>query len=37
VTARTIERETGVKFKTIQGNPAAHELYKAAADVFRTG
>ena len=35
VTARTIERETGLTFKTIQRNAAAYELYSAAADVFR--
>jgi hypothetical protein len=35
VTARTIERETGLTFKTIQRNAAAYELYTAAADVFR--
>jgi len=36
VTARTIERETGLTFKTIQRNAAAYELYKAAAHTFRT-
>ena len=35
VTARTIERETGLTFKTIQRNAAAYELYIGAADVFR--
>ena len=35
VTARTIERETGLTFKTIQRNAAAYELYTVAADVFR--
>lgn len=35
VTARTIERETGLTFKTIQRNAAAYDLYTAAADVFR--
>jgi hypothetical protein len=35
VTARVIERETGLTFKTIQRNPMAYELYKAAAAVFR--
>jgi hypothetical protein len=37
VTARTIERETGLRFKTIQRNAVAYELYKATAEVFRTG
>jgi hypothetical protein len=37
VTARTIERETGLTFKTIQRNAAAYELYKAAAEAFRSG
>jgi hypothetical protein len=37
VTARTIERETGLTFKTIQRNAAAYELYKATAEVFRDG
>jgi hypothetical protein len=35
VTARTIERETGLTFKTIQRNAAAYDLYSGAADVFR--
>ena len=35
VTARAIERETGLTFKTIQRNAAAYDLYTAAADVFR--
>ena len=35
VTARTIERETGLTFKTIQRNAAAYDLYTGAADVFR--
>ena len=37
VTARAIERETGLTFKTIQRNAAAYELYKAAAEAFRSG
>ncbi len=37
VTARTVERETGLTFKTIQRNAVAYELYKAAAHAFRTG
>ena len=37
VTARTIERETGLTFKTILRNAAAYELYKAAVHAFRTG
>ncbi|MBV9358243.1 MAG: hypothetical protein JO023_22245 [Chloroflexi bacterium] len=37
VTARTIERETALTFKTIQRNAAAYELYKAAAEAFRVG
>jgi hypothetical protein len=37
VTARTIERETGITFKTIQRNVAAYQLYKAAAEAFCTG
>jgi len=37
VTTPTIERETGLTFKTIQRNAAAYELYKAAAHAFRTG
>jgi hypothetical protein len=37
VTARTIEHETGLTFKTIQRNSAAYELYKAAAEAFRGG
>jgi hypothetical protein len=37
VTARTIERETGLTFKTIQRNSAAYELYMAVAHVFGTG
>jgi len=36
VTARTIERETGLTFKTIQRNAAAYGLYTGAADVFRS-
>ena len=36
VTARTIERETGLTFKTIQRNAAAYEIYKAAANAFHT-
>jgi hypothetical protein len=36
VTARTIERETGLTFKTIQRNAAAYDLYTGAADVFRS-
>jgi hypothetical protein len=35
VTARTIERETGLTFKTIQRNAAAYDLNTGAADVFR--
>ena len=35
VTARTIERETGLTFKTIQRNAGAYDLYTGAADVFR--
>ena len=35
VTARTIERETGLTFKTIRRNAAAYDLYTGAADVFR--
>jgi hypothetical protein len=35
VTARTIERETGLTFKTIQRNAAAYDLYTGAADAFR--
>jgi len=35
VTARTIERETGLTFKTIQRNAEAYALYTGAADVFR--
>jgi hypothetical protein len=37
VTARTIEHETGLTFKTIQRNAAAYEVYKAAAEAFRGG
>ncbi len=37
VTARTIEHATGMTFKTIQRNPEAYELYKAAAEAFRGG
>ncbi len=37
VTTPTIERETGLTFKTIQRNAVAYELYKAAAHAFRTG
>ncbi len=37
VTARMIEHETGLTFKTIQRNAAAYELYKATAEVFRNG
>src|SRR5437667_6372963 len=36
VTARTIERETGLTFKTVQRNAAAYDLYTSSADVFRT-
>jgi hypothetical protein len=35
VTAQTIERETGLTFKTIQRNAAAYDLYTTAADIFR--
>jgi hypothetical protein len=34
VTARTIERETGLTFKTIQRNAAAYDLYTSVADIF---
>jgi hypothetical protein len=35
VTARTIQRETALTFKTIQRNAAAFELYEASAEAFR--
>src|SRR5690242_1577212 len=37
VTARAIEHETALTFKTIQRNAAAYEIYKAAAAAFLGG
>ena len=37
VTARSLERETGLTFKSIQRNVGAYELYKAAAKEVRGG